>query len=68
VAGWEEALIPCSRCGGLLVSHDLKEIIGARCISCGDLTDELILAHRAHRPEPYADPNLPTYDAEKYPY
>jgi len=46
-------LMPCQRCHGLLVAADLFDGIGSatarRCLACGDLTDPLILQHRACR-------------------
>lgn len=62
----------CARCGGLLLACDFQEADSpcqaSRCLQCGDVTDELILAHRQHRPEPCRDATLPTYDPEKHPY
>jgi len=58
--------MPCARCHGLLVAADLVDGIGSatatRCLMCGDLTDPLILQHRAHRPEPYSEANPKPFD------
>lgn len=44
----------CSRCGGLMVSVLLEDrestycqCPGLRCVSCGEIFDELIAQHRA---------------------
>lgn len=44
----------CSRCGGLMVSVLLEDrestycqCPGLKCVSCGDVFDELIAQHRA---------------------
>jgi len=43
----------CERCGGLLDNERLREeesgqtVVSKRCINCGDIVDELILAYRA---------------------
>jgi hypothetical protein len=55
----------CGRCGGLLLACDFLEADtpgqASRCLSCGDVTDAVILDHRQHRPEPYSDATLPKY-------
>ena len=38
----------CHRCGGLMVSEPVHELASYdwRCVSCGELIDPAILAHR----------------------
>ena len=38
----------CHRCGGLMVSEQVHELgaFEARCVSCGERVDPVILAHR----------------------
>jgi hypothetical protein len=38
----------CDRCGGIMVPAHLDSLNGEawRCVSCGELVDPLILAHR----------------------
>ena len=62
------AMMPCSRCHGLMVPHDLDALPATRCSNCGDVVDEMILRHRACPPQPYGNPSLPTFDPEKHPY
>jgi len=61
----------CGRCGGLLVSERIEAEGGGcammRCTSCGNVEDDLIRAHRLHRPELYGDASLPVYDPAKRP-
>ena len=56
----------CGRCGGLLVAADLFDGIGgttaSRCFMCGDVTDAVILQHRAHWREPYPEANPKPFD------
>lgn len=39
---------PCSRCGGLMVQEEIREVnqVGLRCVMCGERIDPLILEHR----------------------
>ena len=48
----------CRRCGGLTIAETwydaLDSFEGSRCLACGDISDPLILAHRAGvRPAPF---------------
>jgi len=57
----------CGRCGGLVVPHDLAydgicSATALRCLACGDLTDAVILEHRAHWREPYPEANPKPFD------
>lgn len=38
----------CHRCGGLMVPEELREVnmVGRRCVMCGEHVDSLILEHR----------------------
>ncbi len=42
----------CSRCGGFMyyekfVSQEIDEFSGWRCVTCGEIVDEVILKNRA---------------------
>jgi hypothetical protein len=48
---------PCPRCRGLCVpvtqdQSDEGDWTGSRCMNCGHRFDVVMVAHRAHRPEP----------------
>ena len=58
--------VDCPRCQGPMVSErymDLLDDTGVygitawRCLCCGDVADPVILANRAHRPEPAGEQN-----------
>ncbi|MBX3235985.1 MAG: hypothetical protein KF814_07520 [Nitrospiraceae bacterium] len=38
----------CHRCGGFMVPVEIREanVVGRRCVMCGDHVDPLILEHR----------------------
>ena len=44
----------CLRCGGFLFTERWPgiNVVLTRCISCGDLTDEVILVNRVHSKPP----------------
>jgi hypothetical protein len=51
----------CHRCEGPMVSDSYLDLLNDtgtygvnmwRCLCCGEVADPVILAHRAHRPEP----------------
>ena len=42
----------CSRCGGFMyyekfLSQEIEEFSGWRCVTCGEIVDEVILKNRA---------------------
>jgi len=46
----------CNRCGGVMVyekfkvySEEVEDFSGWRCVSCGEIVDEVILKNRAKR-------------------
>ncbi len=61
----------CPRCGGMMVRLDLHDwaqdrgpmdVAALRCMSCGEIIDPLILAHRqgrAHREDRGGDGGVP---------
>lgn len=58
-----QTVIACARCQGPTVSEVFVDwtsggghlsFPGQRCLLCGDITDSLILSHRATRPKPGA--------------
>lgn len=41
----------CHRCGGLMITETMadSEMLGSRCVICGERVDPVILAHRQQR-------------------
>lgn len=61
----------CSRCHGLMIEERFEDLrgdphhvsfCGWRCVTCGNITDPLIIKHRSHRPAPV----VPVFSAVAY--